>query len=86
MLNASIYDIIRLTDNCITLAQGEQYFQMSDSIPEAVSQAIALSEVTELVQLVHTDKTLTWHFLQESSSSILPNRWKNLGLFCAHQE
>lgn len=50
VLKASIYDIIRLTDNCITLVQGKQDFQMYDSMPKAISQAIALSEVTKLVQ------------------------------------
>jgi hypothetical protein len=59
VLKAAIEDIMSFADNPITLVQGKPWEeQLYGSIPEAISQAIALSEVTESVQFVDIDKTL----------------------------
>lgn len=45
--------------NRITLVECKrEEQQLYDNMPEAISQAIALSEVTKLVQFVHINKTL----------------------------
>jgi hypothetical protein len=48
-----IDDIMSFADNRITLVEGKcKDQQLYDSMPEAISQAIALSKVTESVQFI----------------------------------
>ena len=59
MLKAAIDDVMSFARNRITLVECKrEEQQLYDNMPEAISQAIALSEVTKLVQFVHIDKTL----------------------------
>jgi hypothetical protein len=59
VLNAALDDVMSFARNRITLVEGKREEQhLYDSMPEAVSQAIALSEVTKSVQSVHIDKML----------------------------
>jgi hypothetical protein len=59
VLNAAAHDIIRFTCKCITLAKGKHEECLYDSMPKAVSQAMALNEVKKSVQFIHFDKMLT---------------------------
>lgn len=81
MLKAVIDDIMKFASNRITLVEGKREHQLFDSMSEAISQAIALSEVTKSVQSIHIDKTPTERLLQYKFSSILPIGWAKLGLF-----
>jgi hypothetical protein len=82
VLKAAIDDIMSFANNRITLVEGKREDQqLYDSMPEAISQAIALSEVTESVQFVDIDKTLIQCLLQNERSSILPIRWAKLDIF-----
>jgi hypothetical protein len=59
VLKAAIDDIMSFADNHIMLVQGKpKEEQLYGSMPEAISQAIALNEVTESVQFVDINETL----------------------------
>jgi hypothetical protein len=65
------HDFLGLARNRIVLIKGKR--QLIDSMPEAISQAIALSEVTKSVQfLLHINKTLTQCLVQDRHNSVLP--------------
>lgn len=82
MLEGVIDDIMKFASNRIALVEGKRdRYQLFDSMPEAISQAIALSEVTKSVQSIHINKTPTERLLQYKFSSILPIGWAKLGLF-----
>ena len=82
MLGAAIDDIMAFASNRLTLVEGKrEEEQLYDNMPEAISQAIALSEVTKSVQFIHIDKTLAERLLQDKCCSILPIGWAKLDLF-----
>ena len=55
--------------------------QLFESMSEAISQAIALGEVTKSVQFIYIDKTPAESLLHYKFSSILPIGCAKLGLF-----
>jgi hypothetical protein len=55
VLKAALDDIMSFARNRITLVEGKEQ-QLYDSMPEAISQAIALSEVTKSVEFIQVDR------------------------------
>jgi hypothetical protein len=92
VLYAAVDDILSLTSNCIPLVIGkhnEQKPSLYDSMPEAIIQAMALSEVTKSVLFIHINKIFTQYFfilLQDEGNSILPIKWTKLDVFTGYKE
>jgi hypothetical protein len=56
VLTGAIDAIIRLASNRITLVEGKrEERQLYDYMPEAISQAVALSEVTKSVEFIQVN-------------------------------
>jgi len=57
VLKAALDDVMSFARNRITLVEGKhEEQQLYDNMPEAISQAIALSEVTKCVEFIQVDR------------------------------